>query len=89
MPASGTDRSLAETRSQSIPDCLVGIDLNNFDFDYIVLVNLDADYRLGGVWRLTVDQVRAFCAHRPKFRKHQVTQAQFKREASRHLGETL
>ena len=69
------------------PDVL-NIDLNNFDFDYIVLVNVDADYRLAGIWRLTVDRVRAMCVYRAKFQKHQVTQARFKDEALRCQGLT-
>jgi len=61
------------------------VDINNFDFDYIVLVNLGDDYGLAGLWRLTVEQVRAISSSRPDFGKFQITQARFKSEAVRAL----
>ncbi len=61
----------------------LNVDINNFNFDFIVLVNVDDDYRLAGMWRLPVAQVRAICVNREKFRKFQVTQSRFKAEATR------
>lgn len=61
------------------------VDVNNFDFDYLVLVNLDDDYRLIGAWRITVAQAHEIFTWRAKFRKHQATQAQVKSVAERIL----
>jgi hypothetical protein len=69
------------------PDTL-NVDFNNFDFDFAVLVNLDDDYRLAGIWRLGRETARGISAHREKYRKFQVTQARFKAEARRGLGAT-
>ena len=54
------------------------VDVNNFDFDYIVLVNLDDKYQLAGMWRATVTQAKEIFTRRGKFRKYQVTQKKFK-----------
>src|SRR5262245_52467871 len=59
---------------------VLNVDINNFDFDYIVLVNLDPDYGLAGIWRLSVEQIKPLCTWREKFRKFQVRQAHFKAE---------
>jgi hypothetical protein len=59
-------------------DAGVLIDLNNFNFDYVVLVNLDAEYVPTGIWRLAKEQVQGLCQWREKFRKHQVSQQRFK-----------
>jgi hypothetical protein len=61
----------------------LNIDANNFDFDFIVLVNMDDIYQLVGMWQLSVDQARKLFVHREKYRKWQVTQDRFKREAVR------
>ena len=52
----------------------LNVDVNNFDFDYLILVNLSDDYRMTGIWRLGVDKARSLFTHREKFRKHQATQ---------------
>ena len=57
------------------------VDTNNFEFDYIVLVTLDDDYQLMGIWRATVGQAREIFAWRPKVRKYQATQKKFKKKA--------
>jgi hypothetical protein len=57
---------------------VLNVDINNFEFDHIVLINIDANYALAGIWRLTVAQVRGLCKYQEKFRKFQVTQARFK-----------
>jgi hypothetical protein len=60
------------------------IDANNFNFDYIVLVNLGDDYELTGMWRMTVERAREIFTWRgEKRRKYQATQERFKREAER------
>ena len=59
----------------------LNVDVNNFDFDYLVLVNLDAEYRLRGMWRITTEQAEAAFVWREKFRKYQATQASVKRVA--------
>ncbi len=56
----------------------LNVDVNNFDFDYLVLVNLDAEYRLKGMWRITSEQAKAAFIWREKFRKFQATQASLK-----------
>src|SRR5262249_37018321 len=86
--AQGADATDAEGKRYQIkcrtPDVL-NVDINNFEFDWIVLVNLDADYHLAGMWRLAVEQVKPLCAWREQFRKFQVTQTRFKAEATTTL----
>ncbi|MBZ5636901.1 MAG: hypothetical protein LAO55_27575 [Acidobacteriia bacterium] len=53
---------------------VLNVDVNNFDFDYLVLVNLAEDYRVEGMWMLPVENARALFVHREKFRKFQATQ---------------
>ena len=57
------------------------VGFNNFDFDYVVLVNLDEDYRPNGMWKLNADKLRSLCAHRREFRKFQLAQKVFKQAA--------
>ena len=45
------------------------VDINDFDFDYLVLVNLADDYRPLGMWKLSVDQARQLAADRGKYNK--------------------
>lgn len=58
-------------------------DFNNFDFDYLILVNLDDHYRLIGMWRITADQARKIFAWRKKYLKYQATQTKVKNNAER------
>ena len=60
---------------------VLNVDINNFDFDYIVLVNLTDDYRPLGMWKLRVDQARELAADRGKYNKFQLTQKAFKQAA--------
>lgn len=60
------------------------VDINNFDFDYLVLVNMDDDYQLIGMWRITVAQAREIFVEHLKFRKYQTTQSKVK-----SVGEAL
>lgn len=64
------------------PDTL-NVDVNNFDFDYLVLVNMSDDYRVTGMWRLEAARARALFVHREKFRKYQATQKSIKSAAER------
>lgn len=59
------------------------VDVNNFEFDYLVLVNLDENYRLAGAWRLTCARAREMLVRRPKHRKYQASQSVLKRAAER------
>ena len=52
---------------------VLNVDTNHFDFDYLVLVNLTDDFRLKGMWRLSVESARKLFVHREKFRKYQAT----------------
>ncbi len=61
----------------------LSVDVNNFDFDYLVLVNLDDAYMLTGMWSLPVDQAKPLFTFRQKFRRYQVTQQRFKCQARR------
>lgn len=67
---------------QRDPETL-NVDINNFDFDYLVLVNLDVDYGLLGMWKLDVERAREIFRFREKFRKYQATQKVLKEAAQR------
>lgn len=53
---------------------VLNVDVNNFDFDYLMLVNLGEDYALKGMWRLPVRNAQKLFVFREKFRKYQATQ---------------
>ena len=36
------------------------VDINNYDFDLLILINLDENYRLCGIWRISVDQAKKY-----------------------------
>ena len=59
----------------------LNLDLNNFEFDFVVLVNLAENYLPVGMWRLGVEKARALAAERGKFRKFRFTQKAFKNAA--------
>ncbi len=61
----------------------LNVDVNNFDFDNLVLVNLDKDYHLIGLWLLPVDKARKIFVFREKFRKYQATQEKVKLMSTR------
>jgi hypothetical protein len=61
----------------------LNVDLNTFDFDHLVLVNMDDHYTVTGMWLLPVDRAKEIFSFRPKFRKYQTTQQKLKREATR------
>ena len=57
------------------------IDINGFDFDVLVLVNLNARYQPSGIWTLDVATAQHIAVYREKFRKYQITQQHFKAKA--------
>ena len=57
------------------------VDINNFEFDHLVLVNLADDYSVSGMWRLPVEKAHTVFVCREKFRKYQATQMSVKRNA--------
>lgn len=59
------------------------VDVNNFDFDCLVLVNVDDDYRLVGMWRMTAAQAREVFTWRESGRRYQATQDRIKSVAER------
>ena len=61
----------------------LNIDLNSFNFDQLILVNLAEDYHLIGMWRMPVEKAKAIFTFREKYHKYQATQAKVKREAIR------
>ena len=61
----------------------LNVDVNNFDFDFIVLVNVDDDYALAGLWRMDRATAEGLFVHRPNYRKWQATQVRFKKAAAR------
>lgn len=60
---------------------VLNVDVNNFEFDYLVLVNLADDYSVRGMWKLTVEKARVLFVHRENFRKYQATQKAVKQNA--------
>lgn len=75
----GTDGARYQVKARN--SATLNLDINNFDFDYMVLVNVSDDYRPAGMWKLGVDRIRALSAERGKFRKYQLTQKAFKQAA--------
>jgi len=61
----------------------LNVDLNSFDFDYLILVNLAEDYRLIGMWQLPVERAKTVFSFREKYRKYQATQERVKSVAIR------
>lgn len=59
------------------------VDVNNFNFDYLVLVNLDDNYQLIEMWRLKFEMAEQIFTHRGKHRKYQATQDKLKRFGER------
>ena len=59
------------------------LDVNNFDFDYMVVVHMDEGYRVSGLYRATQQQAREIFARREKWSKWQATQRRFLKVAKR------
>ncbi len=77
------ERVQIKYRAASAPS----VDMNNFDFDTLVLVNLTDDYQVGGLWRITAAQAREIAAERigDGYHRYQTTQARIK-EIGERLG---
>lgn len=61
------------------------VDLNSFNFDYLILVNLDEDYHLLGMWKLSRERAQSIFVKREKFKKYQATQDKVKANAIKIL----
>lgn len=59
----------------------LNVDLNNFSFDFVVLVNVDDNYGVTGIWRMDQETAKRVFVHRPAYRKYQATQTAFKSAA--------
>ena len=57
------------------------VDLKNFDFDFLVLVNLDDDYKLLNMWLLSADETRLIFTWREGHQKFQAPQKKVKARA--------
>jgi hypothetical protein len=75
----GTDGTRYQVKGRDATT--LNVDINNFDFDYLVLVNLSEDYRPIGMWKLSAEKLRTLCVARGEFRKFQLTQKVFKQAA--------
>lgn len=75
----GTDGTRYQVKGRQ--EGTLNVDINNFEFDYVVLVNLSDDYLPSGMWKMSMDSIRSMCAERGKFRKFQLTQSAFKQAA--------
>ena len=58
----------------------LNVDTNNFDFDFLVVVNLDNNFNLDGMWIMAESQAKAIFSKREKYNKFQVTQKKFAEE---------
>jgi len=61
----------------------MNIDIRYFDFEHLVLVNMDDDYRVTAMYRATKEQVESIAVERKKYSKWQIRQEQFIRIAER------
>ncbi|MHB8637548.1 MAG: DUF6998 domain-containing protein [Fimbriimonadaceae bacterium] len=59
----------------------LNVDVNNFDFDHLILVNLDEFLKPSGMWIVARAEIEGEFTSREKFRKHQITQQKLKRLA--------
>jgi len=55
------------------------VDLNNFDFNFLILINLDENYQIKGIWKLSQTEAKTIFVWREKFRKYQATQDKVKK----------
>jgi hypothetical protein len=68
----GSDGKRYQVKHRSVET--LNVDVNNFDFDFLALVNMGDDYALKGIWLLPVGKARELFVFREKFRKYQATQ---------------
>ena len=59
------------------------VDVNSFDFDFLILVNLDDSDQLTGLWKLSVADAKTILVFRPNHGKYQTTQDKIKCHAKR------
>jgi hypothetical protein len=79
----GTDAAGRRYQIKHRNSSTLNVDVNNFDFDVLVLVNVDEECGLHGMWTLQVEQAKALFTYREKYRKHQATQVKLKAEATK------
>jgi hypothetical protein len=65
-----------DTKSQNV-------DVNNFNFDHVLLVNLGSNYELMEVWEMDRCKAKKVFKKRAEFRKWQVSQKKFKVKTKR------
>jgi hypothetical protein len=68
----GNDGKRYQVKQRS--ENVLNVDVNSFDFDYLMLVNLGEDYALKGIWCMSVGEAQKLFVFREKFRKYQATQ---------------
>lgn len=73
-----TDQDGTRYQIKCRADTTPNVDMNNFDFDYLVLVNLDASYQVREIWRITAEQAQAITTERTRHHRYQTTQAKIK-----------
>jgi hypothetical protein len=76
----GGSRYQIKYRALSTPNVF----MNNFDFDYVVLANLTADYQLQGIWQMPV-HVAQEIAYKTTKCKYRISQSLFKKKSTRIL----
>jgi hypothetical protein len=54
------------------------IDINNFTFDYLVVVQLGDDWLPVVMWKAAVSDIQPLCTRRENFRKFQLSQVEFR-----------
>lgn len=52
------DRAGTRYQIKSRSLAATSVDVNNFDFDLLVLINMDDDYQLQGMWSITAAQAQ-------------------------------
>lgn len=58
------------------------VDLNSFNFDYLILLHLDGEYQPHGLWKLTVAAAKEIFVPRAKFRRWQASQKEVRAHAA-------
>lgn len=59
-------------------DSTQNVDVNNFDFDHLILVNMNDEYQISGIWKLPVSLAKELFSYREKHRKYQASQKKVK-----------
>ena len=61
------------------PDAL-NVDVKDFDFDYLVLVNLNENYQLAGMWKMPALRAEGIFAYKDDSKHFQTTQVRYREE---------